>query len=70
MGPGRHPNCQTVHVYAQTPGGFAVEFGWGHRRLNGPSGGSFEGLILGVAGADTSLKSSTFAPETNSPGPQ
>jgi 2,3-dihydroxy-p-cumate/2,3-dihydroxybenzoate 3,4-dioxygenase len=34
MGPGRHPNCQTVHVYAQTPGGFAVEFGWGHRRLD------------------------------------
>ena len=29
MGPGRHPNCQTVHVYVQTPGGFAVEFGWG-----------------------------------------
>ena len=24
MGPGRHPNCQTVHVYVQTPGGFAV----------------------------------------------
>lgn len=34
MGPGRHPNCQTVHVYAQTPGGFAIEFGWGHRRLD------------------------------------
>ena len=34
MGPGRHPNCHTVHVYAQTPGGFAVEFGWGHRRLD------------------------------------
>ena len=34
MGPGRHINCQTVHVYAQTPGGFAVEFGWGHRRLD------------------------------------
>lgn len=34
MGPGRHPNCQTVHVYVQTPGGFAVEFGWGHRRLD------------------------------------
>jgi 2,3-dihydroxybiphenyl 1,2-dioxygenase len=34
MGPGRHINCQTVHVYAQTPAGFAVEFGWGHRRLN------------------------------------
>jgi 3,4-dihydroxy-9,10-secoandrosta-1,3,5(10)-triene-9,17-dione 4,5-dioxygenase len=33
MGPGRHPNCQTIHVYVQTPGGFAVEFGWGHRRL-------------------------------------
>ena len=33
MGPGRHPNCQTVHVYVQTPGGFAVEFGWGQRRL-------------------------------------
>jgi len=28
MGPGRHINCQTVHVYVQTPGGFAVEFGW------------------------------------------
>jgi len=35
MGPGRHINCQTVHVYAQTPAGFAVEFGWGHRRLDG-----------------------------------
>lgn len=34
MGPGRHPNCRTVHVYVQTPGGFAVEFGWGHRRLD------------------------------------
>jgi 2,3-dihydroxybiphenyl 1,2-dioxygenase len=34
MGPGRHVNCQTVHVYVQTPGGFAVEFGWGHRRLD------------------------------------
>ena len=34
MGPGRHPNCHTVHVYVQTPGGFAVEFGWGHRRLD------------------------------------
>lgn len=34
MGPGRHPNCQTIHVYAQTPGGFAVELGWGHRRLD------------------------------------
>jgi 2,3-dihydroxybiphenyl 1,2-dioxygenase len=34
MGPGKHPNCQTVHVYVQTPGGFAVEFGWGHRRLD------------------------------------
>jgi 2,3-dihydroxy-p-cumate/2,3-dihydroxybenzoate 3,4-dioxygenase len=34
MGPGRHPNCQTIHVYVQTPGGFAVEFGWGHRRLD------------------------------------
>ena len=34
MGPGKHPNCQTVHVYAQTPGGFAVELGWGHRRLD------------------------------------
>ena len=33
MGPGRHINCQTVHVYVQTPGGFAVELGWGHRRL-------------------------------------
>jgi 2,3-dihydroxybiphenyl 1,2-dioxygenase len=33
MGPGKHPNCQTIHVYVQTPGGFAVEFGWGHRRL-------------------------------------
>jgi 2,3-dihydroxy-p-cumate/2,3-dihydroxybenzoate 3,4-dioxygenase len=34
MGPGRHPNCETIHVYVQTPGGFAVEFGWGHRRLD------------------------------------
>jgi len=34
MGPGRHINCQTVHVYVQTPGGFAVEFGWGHRRVD------------------------------------
>jgi 2,3-dihydroxybiphenyl 1,2-dioxygenase len=34
MGPGRHPNCQTVHVYVQTPAGFAVEYGWGHRRLD------------------------------------
>jgi 2,3-dihydroxy-p-cumate/2,3-dihydroxybenzoate 3,4-dioxygenase len=34
MGPGRHPNCQTVHVYVQTPGGFAVEYGWGHRLLD------------------------------------
>jgi hypothetical protein len=34
MGSGRHPDCQTVHVYAQTPGGFAVEFGWSHRRLD------------------------------------
>lgn len=34
MGPGRHPNCHTVHVYVPTPGGFAVEFGWGHRRLD------------------------------------
>jgi 2,3-dihydroxybiphenyl 1,2-dioxygenase len=34
MGPGRHPNCHTVHVYVQTPGGFAVEYGWGHRRLD------------------------------------
>jgi 2,3-dihydroxybiphenyl 1,2-dioxygenase len=34
MGPGRHINCETVHVYVQTPGGFAVEFGWGHRRLD------------------------------------
>jgi 2,3-dihydroxybiphenyl 1,2-dioxygenase len=37
MGPGRHPNCQTVHVYVQTPAGFAVEFGWGHRRLDDAS---------------------------------
>jgi 2,3-dihydroxybiphenyl 1,2-dioxygenase len=34
MGPGRHINCETVHVYVQTPGGFAVEYGWGHRRLD------------------------------------
>jgi 2,3-dihydroxybiphenyl 1,2-dioxygenase len=34
MGPGRHPNCETVHVYVQTPGGFAVELGWGHRRVD------------------------------------
>ena len=34
MGPGRHPNCQTIHVYVQTPGGFAVEYGWGHLRLD------------------------------------
>jgi 2,3-dihydroxy-p-cumate/2,3-dihydroxybenzoate 3,4-dioxygenase len=34
MGPGRHPNCDTIHVYVQTPGGFAIEFGWGHRRLD------------------------------------
>jgi 2,3-dihydroxybiphenyl 1,2-dioxygenase len=34
MGPGRHPNCETIHVYVQTPGGFAVEYGWGHRRLD------------------------------------
>jgi 2,3-dihydroxy-p-cumate/2,3-dihydroxybenzoate 3,4-dioxygenase len=34
MGPGRHPNCQTVHVYVQTPGGFAIEYGWSHRRLD------------------------------------
>ena len=34
MGPGRHINCQNVHVYVQTPGGFAVEFGWGQRRLD------------------------------------
>jgi len=37
MGPGRHLNCQTIHVYVQTPGGFAVEFGWGHRRLDDAS---------------------------------
>jgi 2,3-dihydroxybiphenyl 1,2-dioxygenase len=37
MGPGRHINCQTVHVYVQTPGGFAVEFGWGHRRVDDAS---------------------------------
>lgn len=24
--------------------------GWGHRRLNGPSGGSWEGIVLGVVG--------------------
>ena len=34
MGPGRHANCHTVHVYVPTPGGFAVEYGWGHRRLD------------------------------------
>ena len=34
MGPGKHPNCETVHCYVQTPGGFAIEFGHGHRRLN------------------------------------
>lgn len=34
MGPGKHPNCETIHVYTQTPGGFAIEFGYGHRRLN------------------------------------
>jgi len=34
MGPGKHPNCHTIHCYLQTPGGFAVEFGWGHRRLD------------------------------------
>ncbi len=34
MGPGKHPNCETVHCYIQTPGGFAIEFGYGHRRLN------------------------------------
>ncbi|MGE3537732.1 MAG: VOC family protein [Candidatus Tectimicrobiota bacterium] len=34
MGPGRHVNCQTIHVYVPTPGGFALEYGWGHRRLD------------------------------------
>lgn len=34
MGPGKHANCQTVHVYVPTPGGFAVEFGYGHRRVD------------------------------------
>ncbi len=34
MGPGKHVNCQTIHVYVPTPGGFAIEFGWGHRRLD------------------------------------
>lgn len=34
MGPGKHVNCQTIHVYVPTPGGFAVEFGYGHRRLD------------------------------------
>lgn len=34
MGPGKHVNCQTIHVYVQTPGGFAIEFGYGHRRLD------------------------------------
>jgi 2,3-dihydroxybiphenyl 1,2-dioxygenase len=34
MGPGKHPNCETIHCYLQTPGGFAIEFGYGHRRLN------------------------------------
>jgi len=34
MGPGRHGNCGTVHVYIQTPFGFAVEYGWGHRRID------------------------------------
>ncbi|MBI4242379.1 MAG: VOC family protein [Candidatus Rokubacteria bacterium] len=33
-GPGKHPNCQTIHLYLQTPGGFAIEFGYGHRRLD------------------------------------
>jgi hypothetical protein len=33
-GPGRHSNCETVHCYVQTPGGFAIEFGYGHRRLD------------------------------------
>lgn len=34
MGPGKHPNCATIHCYVQTPGGFAIEFGYGHRRLD------------------------------------
>ena len=34
MGPGRHGNCHTVHVYIQTPFGFAIEYGWGHRRID------------------------------------
>ncbi|MBI3328912.1 MAG: VOC family protein [Nitrospinae bacterium] len=34
MGPGKHPNCETIHTYVPTPGGFAIEFGWGHRRLD------------------------------------
>ncbi len=34
MGPGKHANCHTIHVYVPTPGGFAIEFGWGHRRLD------------------------------------
>ncbi len=34
MGPGKHPNCQTIHCYVQTPGGFAIEFGFGHRRID------------------------------------
>jgi 2,3-dihydroxy-p-cumate/2,3-dihydroxybenzoate 3,4-dioxygenase len=34
MGPGKHANCGTIHMYVPTPGGFAIEFGWGHRRLD------------------------------------
>lgn len=34
MGPGKHPNCETVHIYVPTPAGFALEFGYGHRRVN------------------------------------
>jgi 2,3-dihydroxybiphenyl 1,2-dioxygenase len=34
MGPGKHPNCGTIHCYLPTPGGFAIEFGYGHRRLD------------------------------------
>ncbi len=34
MGPGKHANCHTIHVYVPTPGGFAIEFGYGHRRLD------------------------------------
>jgi 3,4-dihydroxy-9,10-secoandrosta-1,3,5(10)-triene-9,17-dione 4,5-dioxygenase len=34
MGPGKHPNCETVHCYVPTPGGFALEFGYGHRRVD------------------------------------